>query len=56
MGVWNFIVDMSQDGRLSEHDDEIEKLKKDMETARAWIEYLTAKIEKLEKEKNDTIT
>jgi hypothetical protein len=56
MGVLNFIWDASQEGRLGRHDEEIEALKKDMETARAWIEHLVARIEVLEKERHDTNT
>lgn len=54
MGVWNFMVDMGQYATLSEHGEEIKKLKEDMETARAWIEYLTQKIEQLEKNEKET--
>ena len=47
MGLINFMVDMSQSERLSDHDERIEKLEKDLETARAWIEYLMKEIEEL---------
>jgi FtsZ-binding cell division protein ZapB len=52
MGLWNFIVDAGQDGHLNRHDEELEKLKEDMETARLWIEHLNREIEELKNERN----
>jgi peptidoglycan hydrolase CwlO-like protein len=50
MGAWNFMVDMGQYARLSEHDEEIDKLKEDMKTAKLWVDYLQAEIVELKRE------
>ena len=46
MGVWNFIVDASQEGRLSEHDSKIKELEEKVEILYEWVQYLRAQQEK----------
>ena len=48
MGALDFTWNAIQSGQLRDHDERVEALEKDMETARAWIEYLTKRIEELE--------
>ena len=42
--TWNAI----QSGEISTLEEKIEALEKDMETARAWVEYLADRVNKLE--------
>jgi len=56
MSALNWIIDMGQYSDIATLEEKVEKLEKDMETARAWIEHLTTRLEKLEEENNDTIT
>jgi hypothetical protein len=49
MGVFNFIVDMSQEGRLSDHEERIEELEKKIELMSLWIGQLHEQL----KEKHD---
>lgn len=53
MGIVNLLVDLSQSARLDTHDEEIEKLKKDMETARVWIEFLNKQLEEMRNAKSN---
>jgi len=49
MGVLNFIVDMSQEGRLGEHDDRIKELEEKVDILYEWVLYLNKQL----KEKDD---
>lgn len=39
MGMWNFIVDMSQEGRLYELEDRVKKLEEQNEILYEWVQY-----------------
>jgi phage shock protein A len=52
MGVWNFMVDMSQEGRLNDHAEEIEKLQRQVEQMALWIAQLKNQIEELKNERS----
>lgn len=49
MSALNWAIDMGQSCAISTLEEKVEALEKDMETARAWIEHLTARIEVLER-------
>ena len=51
MGVFNFIVDMSQEGRLADHEERIEELEKKIEMMSLWIGQLN---EQLKEKQNDS--
>ena len=51
MGAWNFIVDMSQEGRLNDHEERIEELEKKIEMMALWIGQLN---EQLKEKQNDS--
>lgn len=53
MGALDFTWNMHQSGQIDKLDEKVEALEKDMETARAWIEYLTKRIEELENERTN---
>ena len=53
MGVLNFVVDMSQEGRLSDHEERIEELEKKIEMMALWIGQLN---EQLKEKQNDSST
>ena len=48
MGAFDFTWNAIQSGQIGEAEDRLEALEKDMETARAWIEYLSDRVDKLE--------
>ena len=50
MGAYGFMWDAIQSGQIHTVEEKVESLEKDMETARAWIEYLVKRIEELEKQ------
>ena len=50
MSVLGFIWDVSQDGQISELEDRIKSLEKDLNIAKEWIEYLNNELEKLKNE------
>jgi uncharacterized coiled-coil protein SlyX len=50
MGAYDFMWNAAQSGQIHNLDEKVEALEKDMETARAWIEFLTKRIEELEKQ------
>lgn len=50
MGAYDFTWNAIQSGQIHSLEEKIELLEKDMETARAWIEYLTKRIDELEKQ------
>lgn len=51
MSALNWAIDMGQSSAISTLEESVEALEKDMETARAWIEHLTKRIEELENER-----
>lgn len=53
MGGFDFTWNAIQSGQIREMDERVADLEDDMATARAWIEYLSKRIEELEK-KNGT--
>jgi chaperonin cofactor prefoldin len=53
MDALDFVWNASQSGQIGELDERVEALEKDMATARAWIEYLTKRIEELENERTN---
>lgn len=54
MGVLNFVVDMSQEGRLSDHEERIEELEKKIEVMSEWIGQLRNELK--EKQNEQSIT
>lgn len=53
MGVWNFMVDMGQSAKLSEHDDEIADLKEKVEILKDWVDYLSEELKLLKSGEKD---
>jgi len=49
MSALNWAIDMGQSCAIGSLEEKVEALEKDMATARAWIEYLSVKVEKLER-------
>jgi chaperonin cofactor prefoldin len=47
MGMYDFMINMSQEGRLSHHEDEIEKLKKRVQNLEDWVRYLSEELQKI---------
>lgn len=47
MGALSFTINAMQSGQIAELEKEIEQLKEEMLTARAWIEYLNAEVKEL---------
>ena len=56
MGVFDFTWNAIQSDQIDDLDDKVKALEKDMETARAWIEHLTKRIEALENERKTETT
>ncbi len=52
MGALDFTWNAIQSDQIDDLDDKVKALEKDMETARAWIEHLTKRIEALENDGN----
>lgn len=50
MSALNWAIDMGQSCAIGTLEEKVEALEKDMETARAWIEHLTKRIEYLERQ------
>jgi predicted RNase H-like nuclease (RuvC/YqgF family) len=48
MSAYGFMWDAIQSGQIGTLEERIESLEKDMETARAWVEYLNDRVNKLE--------
>lgn len=48
MSALNWAIDLGQSCAIGTLEEKVEALEKDMATARAWIEYLTKRIEELE--------
>jgi polyhydroxyalkanoate synthesis regulator phasin len=53
MGAYDFTWNAIQSGQIRDLDERIDDLEKDMATARAWIEYLTKRIDELENERTN---
>lgn len=53
MGAYDFMWNSIQSGRISDLNEKVEVLEKNMSIAKQWIEYLNKRIEELEK-KNGT--
>ena len=51
MGALDFTWNAIQSDQIDDIEDKVKALEKDMETARAWIEHLTKRIEALENER-----
>lgn len=47
MGAYDFIINMSQEGRLGHHEDEIEKLQKRVQNLEDWVRYLSEELQKI---------
>lgn len=56
MGVLDFTWNAIQSDQIDGIEDRVKALEKDMETARAWIEHLTKRIEALENERKTETT
>ncbi len=56
MGVLDFTWNAIQSDQIVAIADKVKALEKDMETARAWIEHLTKRIEALENERKTETT
>ncbi len=56
MGVLDFTWNAIQSDQIDDIEDKVKALEKDMETARAWIEHLTKRIEALENERKTETT
>ncbi len=56
MGALDFTWNAIQSDQIDDLDDKVKALEKDMETARAWIEHLTKRIEALENERKTETT
>lgn len=54
MGAYDFTWNAIQSGQIRTIEEKVEALEKDMETARAWIEHLTKRIERLENEQKNS--
>lgn len=54
MGALDFTWNAIQSDQIDDLDDKVKALEKDMETARAWIEHLTKRIEALENERENS--
>lgn len=50
MSALNWAIDFGQSADIQTLEEKVEALEKDMETARAWIEHLTKRVEELEKQ------
>lgn len=50
MSALNWAIDMGQSSDIATLEEKVEALEKDMETARAWIEHLTKRVEYLERQ------
>ena len=50
MSALNWAIDMGQSSDIATLEEKVEALEKDMETARAWIEHLTERVEYLERQ------
>ena len=48
MGAFDFTWNAIQSGQIRDAEERLEALEKDMETARAWVEYLNDRVNKLE--------
>ena len=49
MSALNWAIDMGQSSDIATLEEKVAALEKDMATARAWIEHLTARVEVLER-------
>ena len=49
MGILNFIVDASQDGRLATLEEQVETLQEQIEVIAKWVSQLKAEIEDVKK-------
>ncbi len=56
MGALDFTWNAIQSDQIDTLEDKVKALEKDMETARAWIEHLTKRIEALENERKTETT
>ncbi len=56
MGALDFTWNAIQSDQIDDIEDKVKALEKDMETARAWIEHLTKRIEALENERKTETT
>lgn len=56
MGALDFTWNAIQSDQIDSLEDRVKALEKDMETARAWIEHLTKRIEALENERKTETT
>jgi len=43
MGLWNFVVDMSQEGRINELQERVEKLEEQNQILYEWVQYFRKK-------------
>ena len=50
MGAYDFMVNAAQSGQISELQDKVKKLEKNMDLAKEWVEYLKKRIDELEKQ------
>lgn len=49
MSLFNWIWDFDQDSKIQEQNDELKKLRSEVETLKDWIQYLNTKVESLER-------
>jgi peptidoglycan hydrolase CwlO-like protein len=50
MGAYDFMVNMGQSGQISELQEKVRELEKNMDLAKQWVEYLKKRIDELEKQ------
>jgi prefoldin subunit 5 len=50
MGAYDFMVNASQSGQISDLQNRVKKLERNMDLAKEWIEYLKKRIDELEKQ------
>lgn len=48
MSVFNWIIDLGQESKINDHQEQIEKMQKEIDILTQWIRYLNDKIEHLE--------
>ena len=47
MSLYNWLIDAAQESRLTDHDEEIQKLKEQVIILKEWVDYLNAELTKL---------
>ena len=50
MGAFSFMMDMAHSSKLGDHDDEITKLRQEVEILKQWVVYLNEQLEAMKNE------